>query len=215
MSGHSKWSTIKRQKGANDTKRGAVFTKLANAITIAVKRSHNLAIALEKAKQANMPKDNIQRAIDRGEGKLEGSQLTENIYEGFGPGGVAIIIETISDNNTRTVNELRNIFNKMGGNLGSLGSVSYLFTRVGEIEGETFEKALEVEALDFEDGILYTKPEDLHRIGEILGKTGSLIFRPNKDTMIQVGDPTKLHALLDAIDDLDDVQEIYTNVQIL
>ena len=215
MSGHSKWSTIKRQKGANDTKRGAVFTKLANAITIAVKQNHNLAIALEKAKQANMPKDNIQRAMDRGGKTTEGGELAESVYEGFGPGGVAIIIETISDNNTRTVNELRNIFNKMGGNLGSLGSVSYLFTRVGEIEGETFEKALEVEALDFEDGILYTKPEDLHRIGEILGKTGSLIFRPNKDTMIQVGDPTKLHALLDAIDDLDDVQEIYTNAQIL
>lgn len=215
MSGHSKWSTIKRQKGANDSKRGAIFTKLGNAITIAVKQKHNLALALEKAKQANMPKDNIQRAIDRGEGKLEGSQLSENIYEGFGPGGVAIIVETISDNNTRTVNELRNIFNKMGGNLGSLGSVSYLFTRVGEIEGETFEKALEVGALDFEDGILYTKPEDLHKISEILGKTGTLAFRPNKETMIKVTDPTKIHELLEAIDNLDDVQNVYYNAQLV
>lgn len=211
MSGHSKWSTIKRQKGATDAKRGAVFTKLANAITIAVKNNHNPSTLIEKAKAANMSKDNIQRAIDRATSRTEG-QLSEAIYEGFGPMGVAIIVETVSDNNARTSSEIRNIFNKHGGNLGVPGSVSYLFQRVGEIENETLEKALEVGALDFEDDILYTKPEDLHRISEFLNKPGRLIFRPNKETMIKIEDPSKLHELLEAIDELDDVQEVYTNV---
>lgn len=214
MSGHSKWSTIKRQKGVNDAKKGAAFTKLGNAITIAVRHGRGLQLALEKAKQANMPKENIQRAIDHGEGKFEGVQLTEAIFEGFGPGGAAIIIEAISDNNTRTATEIRNIFNKHGGNLGTPGSVSYLFTRVGEIEGGTFEQAMEVEALDFEEGTIYTKPEDVHRISEVLGKPGELAFRPNKETMINITDSEisgKLQGLLEAIDELDDVQNIYIN----
>ncbi len=215
MSGHSKWATIKRDKGANDAKRGAAFTKLGNAISIAARQGRGLALALDKAKAANMPKENIQRALDRGEGKLAGSELSEAIYEGFGPGGAAIMVETVSDNNTRTSNELRNIFFKNGGNMGSTGSVAYLFTRVGEIEGETFEKAMEVEALDFEDGTIYTKPEDLHKICEALGKTGSLVFRPNKDTMVTITDPEtkeKLQKLLEAIDELDDVQDVFVNV---
>lgn len=209
MSGHSKWATIKRDKGANDAKRGAVFTKLANAITIAVRQGRGLNLALAKAGEANMPKDNIQRALDRGEGKLAGNELTESVFEGFSPGGAAIIIETISDNNTRTSNELRNVFFKHGGNLGGPGSVAYLFTRVGKIEGGTLEQAMEIGAMDFEDGIIYTQPEDLHRTCEALGKTGSLAFRPNKDTMVS-GDE-KLQELLEALDSLDDVQEVYTN----
>ena len=174
MSGHSKWSTIKRQKGATDAKRGAVFTKLANAITIAVRQNQGVANATERARAANMPKENIQRAIDRGLGKGEGAILTEAIYEGFGPSGTAIIVETISDNNTRTANELRNIFHKHNGHLGVPGSVSYLFSRVG-----------------------YN------------------IFQPKPETMITISDPAqleKVHNLLNAIDELDDVQEVYTNL---
>lgn len=215
MSGHSKWATIKRAKGANDVKRGAAFTKLANAITITARDGRGLALAIEKAKQANMPKENIQRAIDRATKSAEGGELAESIYEGFAPGGVAVMVETISDNSARTAAELRNTFTKLGGNLGVPGSVAYLFTRVGEIEveGNALEKALEVGALDAEDNFIYTKPEDLHKISETLGKQGNLIFRPNKETMVVVPEDQKekLQILLEAIDDLDDVQNIYTN----
>jgi YebC/PmpR family DNA-binding regulatory protein len=222
MSGHSKWATIKRDKGANDAKRGAVFTKLANAITIAVRSgggitdpgfNFKLRLAIDKAKQANMPKDNIQKSIDRGANKNSGAQLSEAVYEGFGPGGVAIIAETISDNNTRTATELRTVFSKNGGNLGSPGSVAYLFSRVGEIEGETLEKAMEVGALDFDEGTIYTRPEDLHRIGEALGKQGSLIYRPNKEALVNLNpeDQGQLEKLLAAIDELDDVQNVFVN----
>lgn len=173
MSGHSKWSTIKRQKGATDAKKGAVFTKLANVITIAVKQNQGVENAVARAKEANMPKENIQRALDRGANKNEGN-LTEAVYEGFGPGGAAIIVETISDNNTRTANELRNVFNKHGGKLAAPGAVSYLFQRVREAD--------------------------------------RLIFQPNPEMMIKIANPSKLHELLEAIDELDDVQEVYTNV---
>lgn len=172
MSGHSKWSTIKRQKGAADAKRGAVFTKLANAITIAVKNNHNPATLIEKAKAANMSKENIQRAIDRATSRAEG-QLSEAIFEGFGPNGVAIIVETVSDNTTRTANELRNIFTKHGGKLATPGAVSYLFQRTREAD--------------------------------------RLVFKPNPEMMIKLDDPSKLQELLEAIDELDDVQEVYTN----
>lgn len=173
MSGHSKWSTIKRQKGATDAKRGAVFTKLSNAITIAVRKNQGIENAVARAKEANMPKENIQRAIDRATSRTEG-QLSEAIYEGFGLGGAAIIVETISDNNTRTANELRNIFAKHGGKLATPGAVSYLFQRVKEAD--------------------------------------RLIFQPNPEMMIKLEDPSKLHELLEAIDELDDVQGVYTNV---
>lgn len=215
MSGHSKWATIKRDKGANDAKRGAVFTKLANAITIAIKQGKGLQLALEKAKQANMPKDKIQKAMDRAASKTEGD-LSEAIFEGFGPGGSAIVVETITDNSTRTAQFLRSIFVKHNCSLGTPGSVSYLFTRVGEIEGVTFEQAMEVDALDFEEDTLYTKPEDLHKISEQLGKEGNLVFRPNKGTMVEITDleiSGKLQELLEAIDELDDVQNVYINAK--
>ncbi|MBI3887784.1 YebC/PmpR family DNA-binding transcriptional regulator [Candidatus Microgenomates bacterium] len=223
MSGHSKWATIKRDKGANDAKRGAVFTKLANAITMAVRQgggnadptfNFKLRLAIDKAKQANMPKDNISRAIDKGSGKGDGVQLTEAVFEGFGPGGTAIMIEAISDNTTRTAQMIRSIFVKNDCNLGTPGSVSYLFTRLGEIENVTFEEALQVDALDFDENTLYTKPEDLHRVSETLKKPGSLVFRPNKETMVEIKDPVisgKIQDLLEAIDELDDVQNVYIN----
>ncbi|MCL4397460.1 YebC/PmpR family DNA-binding transcriptional regulator [Patescibacteria group bacterium] len=228
MSGHSKWATIKRDKGANDAKRGAAFTKLGNAISIAVRQgggvdpnfNFRLRLAIDKARAANMPKENIQRAIDKGAGKGEGAALTEAVFEGFGPGGAAVIVEAVSDNNTRTASEIRNLFNKHGGNLGTPGSVSYLFTRVGEIEADNgeavFEKAVEAGALDVEDNFVYTSPEDLHQVSEALGKSGSLVFRPNKETMVEVADEetkSKLNNLLEALDSLDDVQEIYVNAR--
>src|SRR3989344_1989289 len=142
MSGHSKWSTIKRQKGAADQKRGLSFTKIANVITIAVKLTGSgdpdsipkLRMALEEARTINMPKDNIQRAIDRGLGKLPGQTLEEVLYEGFGPGKVAFILEGVTDNKLRTLQVIKNLFERSGGTLASTGSVSYMFDRVGEIK---------------------------------------------------------------------------------
>src|SRR3989344_8337893 len=142
MSGHSKWSTIKRSKGAADIKRGMTFTKLANAITIAAKTGGSgdpnfnprLRMALEQAKSVNLPKDNIQRAIDRGLGKLPGQTLEEVNYEGFGPGKAAFILEGVTDNKLRTLQVIKNLFERSGGTLASTGSVSYMFDRVGEIK---------------------------------------------------------------------------------
>jgi YebC/PmpR family DNA-binding regulatory protein len=142
MSGHSKWSTIKRAKGAADIKRGLTFTKVANAITIATKlggsgdpeSNPRLRMVMDEARSVNMPKENIQRAIDRGLGKLPGQALEEVLYEGFGPGGVAFIVEGVSDNRLRTNQEVKNIFERSGGNLAGQGSVAYMFERVGEIK---------------------------------------------------------------------------------
>ncbi len=237
MSGHSKWSTIKRQKGAADQKRGAAFTKLANAITIAVREggggdpnfNFRLRLAIEKAREANMPKDNIQRSIDRGLGKGEGVTLENAVYEGFGPGGVAVIVETITDNKTRTGSVLRLLFDRAGGNLGATGAVSYLFTRMGEIEvdktdltdEELLEKALNADAVDTEDNLVYTHPEDLHEVKVKLEEDGvkvvsaQLVYRPNKETLIVVSEPEKLqtiHSFLEQVSDLDDVQEVYANL---
>jgi len=198
---------------------GRFFSRMARLITMESKKAKGilsapgLSVAVSRAKAANMPKENIQRSIDRGLGKGGAATLQNAIFEGFGPGGAAIIVETITDNSTRTANELRLVFERHGGSLGTPGSVAYLFTKVGEIEGGTLEKAVEVGALDFEDGVLYTKPEDLHRIGEILGVAGNLSFRPNKETMVSVSpeQEEKLHNLLSAIDDLDDVQDVFVN----
>ena len=222
MSGHSKWSTIKHQKGATDAKKGAMFTKLANAITIAVKSHNNPLTLIEKARAANMPKEKIQHAIDKGEGKIAGAQLSEAIFEGFAPLGVAIIVETVTDNVTRTSNDLRSTFAKNGGNLGSPGSVSYLFKHLGEIEvlGEDIlEKALETGALDVEDNIVYTAPADLHRVKEELSKSlkivnAELVYRPNKETIVKLSpqDLEKVENFIETIDSLDDVQMVYCNV---
>lgn len=222
MSGHSKWSTIKHQKGATDAKKGAMFTKLANAITIAVKSHNNPSTLIEKARAANMPKEKIQHAIDKGEGKIAGAQLSEAIFEGFAPLGVAIIVETVTDNVTRTSNDLRSTFAKNGGNLGSPGSVSYLFKHLGEIEvlGEDIlEKALETGALDVEDNIVYTVPADLHRVKEELSKSlkivnAELVYRPNKETIVKLSpqDLEKVENFIETIDSLDDVQMVYCNV---
>lgn len=219
MSGHSKWSTIKRQKGVADVKRGNLFTKLSNAITIAVRDGGGEG-AIARAREASMPKDNIQRAIDKGLGKGGEQQLQTVIYEGFGPLNVAVVVETITDNTNRTGGDLRNIFDKNGGHLGA---VNYMFTRVGEIVvsgTEIFEKALEAGAEDVEEEVVYSKPEELHKVKEKLEKAGlsivsaGLSFRPNKDTMVSLDEPQaeKVMNFVEKIEDLDDVQNVYVNI---
>ncbi len=228
MSGHSKWSTIKRQKGVTDAKRGNLFTKLSNAITIAVREggggdpssNFRLRLAMDKAREANMPKENIQRAIDKGTGKGGAVELSTAIYEGFAPGNVAVIVETITDNTNRTGGEIRTIFDKNG---GRIASVNYMFTRVGEIEvtgDEVFEKALEAGAEDVEENIVYTRPEDLHKVKEKLEASGltvtqaGLIFKPNKETMITLDDENgeKVMSFVEKIEEMDDVQNVFVNI---
>src|SRR3989344_1597815 len=151
MSGHSKWSTIKRQKGAADIRRGAAFTKISNAITIAVKQgggvtdpaqNSKLRLAVEMARSANMPKDNIERAINRGTSKGEG-ELSELKYEGFAPGGISVLVEAITDNTNRTTSEVKNLFNKWGGRLAQAGAASYQFEQSGEISLAKNEKSID------------------------------------------------------------------------
>lgn len=219
MSGHSKWSTIKRQKGVTDAKRGNLFTKLSNAITIAI-REGNADNAIARAKAANMPKDRIQKAVDKGLGKGGEQELQTAIYEGFAPGNVAVIVEAITDNTNRTGGELRNIFDKNGGHLGA---VNYMFKRIGEIvvSGENvFEKALEAGAEDVEEEVVYSKPEELHKVREKLEKAGltivsaGLSFRPNKDTMVSLDEAQaeKVMNFIEKIEELDDVQNVFVNI---
>lgn len=241
MSGHSKWATIKRQKGANDQKRGQIFTKLSNAITIAVKDgggitdpegNFKLRLAIEAARNANMPKENIERAIERASGK-QGSGLEEALYEGFGPGGYSIIIEALTDNKQRTVSDIKMIFNKAGGNLGSQGSVLYQFVKKGVISVEKkdmtmdtiFLMAAESGADDIDEAgdevLIYTKPDDLAKTRDSLIKQGLTItsaeFVWEPTILVPVtGKEAAEKALqfVEKLESLDDVQKVYTNFDI-
>ncbi len=235
MSGHSKWSTIKREKGAKDAKRGAVFTKIGNMIAIAARHgtdpnmNSNLAMAIEKAKQANMPAANIQRAIDRAADK-NAAVLEETAYEGMGPGGVGIIIETATDNKNRTFPEVKNVLTKNGGRIADAGSVMFQFTHKGVIRvAETNEDALmavlEAGAEDAieEDGELtvYTQLKNLARLRtEIIGAgltvtSAELQYVPNAPVEIDnIETARKIIKLFDALDDLDDVVNIHSNAEI-
>jgi YebC/PmpR family DNA-binding regulatory protein len=235
MSGHSKWSTIKREKGAKDAKRGAVFTKIGNQIAIAARggvdpnMNSALALAIEKAKQANMPMANIQRAIDRVADK-NAAALEEATYEGYGPGGIGIIIETATDNKNRTYPEVRTALTKNGGNLAEPGSVAFQFTRKGVIrvvaQGEdallTILDAGAEDAVE-EDGemTVYTDQKELAKVRTALKDAGldvkeaELQYVPN--AMVEVNDPEtarKVLKLLDILDDLDDVVNVHTNADI-
>ncbi|MBI4130345.1 YebC/PmpR family DNA-binding transcriptional regulator [Candidatus Roizmanbacteria bacterium] len=244
MSGHSKWSTIKRQKESLDQKRGQVFTKLARAITLAVRESggntdstsnFKLRLAIEKAKTSNMPRDNIERAIDRAAGKGEtASALEYVVYEGYGPGGIAVIVETATDNKQRTSALLKHVFEHSGGNLGSSGSVSFLFQHQGLIsikktptitEDSVLEKAVEYGAIDMEiaeDAYeIYTEREQLHAVKEKLEQGGfalsghSLVFRPQ--TAITVTDKKQadhLIAFMEELENTEDVQEVFANFEL-
>lgn len=235
MSGHSKWSTIKREKGAKDAKRGAVFTRIGNLIAIAARSGTDptmnsaLALAIEKAKQANMPAANIQRAIDRVSDK-NAAVMEEATYEGMGPGGVGIIIETATDNKNRTFPEVRSTLTKNGGRVADNGSVSFQFTRKGVIHvAATGEDAL-LTVLDAgaedaieEDGalVVYTEQKDLAKVRHAIIEAGlsvqeaDLQYIPNN--LVTVDDPEvagRVLKLLDALDDLDDVVGVHTNADI-
>lgn len=235
MSGHSKWSTIKREKGAKDAKRGAVFTKIGNQIAIAARSGTDptmnsaLALAIEKAKMANMPNANIQRAIDRVNDK-NAAVLEETTYEGMGPGGVAIIVETATDNKNRTFPEVRNALNKNGGRIADQGSVMFQFDRKGVIRVEaTGEDAL-LTVLDAgaedaveEDGelIVYTEQKELAKVRQAIADAGLEIkdaeLQYVAKNMLEVSDEEtaqKVLRVLDALDDLDDVVNVHTNADI-
>jgi len=240
MSGHSKWATIKRQKGANDAKRGQLFTKLSKAISIAVvqggspdsESNFRLRLAIEAARAANMPKDNIERAIARVSGK-QAESIEEAIYEGFGPGGFSVVVETVSDNKLRTVSEVKNIFNKNGGNMGAQGSVMYQFEKKGVItvskDGKTVDDIFliaadngvdDIEEVE-EEVLLYTKPEDVTKVKDSLSQNGlsiktyELLFRPVVISAVtDKASADKAISFIDKLESLDDVQKVYANFDI-
>ena len=239
MSGHSKWATIKRKKGATDAARGKVFTKLIREVVTAARfgggdidSNPRLRKAVQDCRAQQMPADNIKRAIQRGTGELEGVSYEELTYEGKGPGGAAIIIECYSENKNRTVADLRHTLSKNGGSLGENGSVSWQFKRVGEIEvasSGVSEDDITMAALDAgaedvisEDEVfrIYTAVENLHAVNDGLTKTGyktgevGLVYVPTNKAEPSNDDASKLMRLLDALEDLDDVQETYVNVDI-
>jgi len=241
MSGHNKWSTIKHKKGRADAKRGKLFTRIIREITVAAREgggdpdaNPRLRAAVTAAKAANMPADNIKRAIDRGTGDLEGVAYEEISFEGYGPGGVAVMLELLTDNRNRTTPEIRHLFSKFGGNLGENGCVSWLFTRKGLIlvprsgevdEDEIMELALEAgaEDLDTDDTDyfrIYTSPEDLHVVKESLEAAGQVVeaaqmeMEPSSTTRLEGQEAQKMIRLMEAFDDHDDVQNVWANFDI-
>lgn len=233
MSGHSKWATTKRQKAVVDAKRGALFTKIGNQIAIAARSgtdpamNPSLAMVLEKARHANMPKANIERAIARAADK-SAAALIEEVYEAYGPGGVGIVIEVATDNKNRTMPEVRHTLDKSGGRMADPGSVMFQFTRKGVIEiaekGEdAMMAALEAGAEDVveedEGSIIYTAASDLMKVrGELVDagltiNSAELQYVPNNYVPVDGENAEKLEKLLGAIDDLDDVTNVYTNAE--
>jgi len=238
MSGHSKWSTIKRQKGLKDAQKGAVFTKLGNNISVAARAGADLdtnfalRLAVDKARAANMPLANIQRSIDRGSGKLGGAIIEEVTYEGYGPGGVGVIIECATDNKNRTLPEVKLAFSKNGGSMAESGSVAFQFTRKGVVRtsfsgdaDEAMLMAIDAGAEDAEveddELMVYTDSKELAKVRDALQAAGlvvkeaELVYMPNN--MVEITDPEtarKIGNLLDALDDLDDVTNVYTNADI-
>ncbi|HEY5675013.1 MAG TPA: YebC/PmpR family DNA-binding transcriptional regulator [Malonomonas sp.] len=238
MAGHSKWANIKHRKGAQDAKRGKIFTKLIKEITVAARigggdfeTNARLRLAVDKAKQGNMPKDNIERAIKKGTGDLDGVTYEEGIFEGYGPGGVAVIVEFLTDNRTRTVADVRHAFNKYGGSLGVSGSVAFMFDRKGQIifgedaEFETiFEAALEVGAEDVkeEDGVIevITDPSDFEAVKNALAEQGlnvqsaEVTMIPQNMNPVEGKQAESLMKMIDVLEDNDDVQNVYSNFDI-
>ena len=237
MSGHSKWATIKRKKGEIDAARGKIFQKLAKEIYVAASNGDpdpinnpSLRMVIEKARSQNMPKDNIQKAIDKAKGAGNAENFEALRYEGYGPNGIAFMVDCLTDNRNRTASEVRTAFTKRGGNLGTDGSVSYMFKRKGVIavskefnEDEIMMVALDNGALDFiiedETYIIYTEPEDFINVKEALTKFGVNEFIMSEvtyvaDNQIEVDDETseKVNKLIEALEDIDDVQEIYHNM---
>ena len=238
MSGHNKWSTIKHAKGAADAKRGALFTKLIKEISIAASMgggdpnaNPRLRAAIVKARAASMPKDNIERAIKKGTGELGGGTFEELVYEGYAAGGVAVLVEVLTDNHNRAAANVRNIFNKTGGNLGTSGSVSRMFDRKGVIEydaetvseEEVMEAALEAGADDIvnEDGIITvtTAPNDFTAVVEALEPKGwtslsaEVAMVPQAYTAVDKDTAAKVQKLIDRLEEDDDVQNVWSTVE--
>ena len=237
MAGHSKWANIRFRKGAQDAKRGKIFTKLIREISVAARtggsdESSNARLrdAITKALKANMKRDTIDNAIKRGVGGLEGQNMIEMRYEGYGPGGVAILVDCLSDNKNRTVSEVRHAFTKHGGNLGTDGSVAYLFNKQGEIlltKGQAEEKAIEVaieagaEDVMLEEGKIevITAAENYHAVLATLQQTNfeieqsQLTMRAQTSVPLDKDSALTLLKLIDMLEDLDDVQEVYCNAE--
>ena len=239
MAGHSKWANIKHKKAATDAKRGRIWTRLIKEITVAARlgggdipSNPRLRLAVDRAADANMPKDNVNRAIQRGTGGLEGANYEEIRYEGYGLNGAAVIVDCMTDNRVRTVAEVRHAFSKFGGNMGSEGSVAFLFKHCGQMlfapgtnEDALMEAALEAGAEDViadeEGGFeVITDPHEFSRIREALEKAGfapalaEVTMKPSTSTELGGDDAAKMQKLLDALENLDDVQEVYTNAVI-
>jgi YebC/PmpR family DNA-binding regulatory protein len=237
MSGHSKWSSIKHQKGVADARRGKLFTKLTREIILAVRENgsnpetnYHLRLAIQKAKDNNMPSDNIERAIKRGEGTLEGAALSELVLEGYGPGGAAILVEALTDNRNRTIQEVRSTFSRSGGSLGENGSVTWLFEQKGLITVEIGNKdidELSLQAIDAgaEDVIpqlnyveIYTKPEELEVVRKTIEQNGITISSaelakiPKTTVQLDEHAATQALKLLNKLEELDDTRSVCSNV---
>jgi YebC/PmpR family DNA-binding regulatory protein len=236
MAGHSKWANIQHRKGRQDAKRGKVFTRLIKEITVAARMgggnpndNPRLRLAIDKGKAENMPGDNIDRAVKRGTGELEGVTYEEARYEGYGVGGATVMVDCLTDNKVRTVADVRHAFAKYGGNMGTDGCVSYLFKHCGQLvyapgtsEDKVVEAAIEAGAEDVisnEDGSIevITAPYDFSAVKSALEKAGlkaelaDVTYKPAMDTELQGDDAVKMQKLLDALESLDDVQDVYTS----
>ncbi|MBU3548724.1 MULTISPECIES: YebC/PmpR family DNA-binding transcriptional regulator [unclassified Polynucleobacter] len=236
MAGHSKWANIQHRKGRQDEKRGKIWTKLIKEITVAAKlgggdiaTNPRLRLAIDKAKDSNMPNDNVQRAIQRGTGSLEGVNYEEIRYEGYGMNGAAIIVDCLTDNRTRTVAEVRHAFNKNGGNMGTEGSVAFLFKHCGQMlfapgtsEDQLMEVALDAGAEDVithDDGSLevLSPVPDFSNVQDAISKAGlkpelaTVAMRPETEITLEGDQAESMQKLLDALENLDDVQEVFTN----
>jgi YebC/PmpR family DNA-binding regulatory protein len=239
MSGHSKWSSIKHKKALTDAKKGQQFTKMAREITIAAREgggntdgNYRLRLAIEKARDVNMPQDNIQRAIKRGTGELGGAALEELRFEGYGPHGVAILLDTLTDNRNRTSGDIRNLFSRAGGNLGTTGSVAWMFTRQGQIVIDANSRdpdeigldAIELGASDARiDGKtveVVTDPAKLESVQQALKKKGYTVASAevtmNASQLVPLNETTapSVLKLLDALEEHDDVQSVYSNLDV-
>ena len=239
MSGHSKWSSIKHKKGATDAKRGKIFTKLIKEITVAARMgggdpdaNPRMRTAIAAAKSENMPKDNIERAIKKGTGELEGVNYEESTYEGYGPGGAAVFIESVTDNKNRAVADIRHIFSKNGGNLGENGCVAWMFDKKGYIaiekkavdEDSLMETAIEAGAEDVREDNgsfeIITEPDDFESVKTAIDKAvipyidAEITMLPQSTTNLEGKQALQMVKLMEALDDCDDVQKVYTNADI-
>src|SRR5437660_7352948 len=239
MAGHSKWKQIKRKKAVTDARRGAAFTKLIREITIAAKQgggdpagNARLRTAIDAAKAENMPLDNIERAVKKGTGELEGVIYEEVTYEGYGPGGAALLIQVTTDNANRTVAEIRHAFSRHGGNLGAANSVSWMFDRKGQVvvdatkadEDATMEAALDAGADDMvRDGdvfLITTSPHQLHAVQEALQakrvavQSAEIAMIPKSSVKVEGPDAKRLLGLIEALEEMDDVAKVFSNFDI-